>query len=452
MHLHALGTDGCFEAPEDDAQEVRFWPTEQLGGEHLLGTLQRLYADLAECAVDEGEPAEDGVAACVELGLSGLGPGPVRTPPCAIEPMLVSGFGMQLHAAVCVDGRDRKRLERVCRYLLRPPFALGAAARTADGQVRVHFKRPSRNGATYAQMSPGRFLARLCALVPPPGAHTARYYGVLAPRHVLRARVVPTPEATNIPTKQLSLFVPQGQLELAADTGPALDKQLLDVAPDRLSWMSLLARVFRFDVSVFQRCQGPMRVEGSESTGWRTQVRRLPRADDREQRRHHRGTRGQGAGELVDQTPMNAAFGDRSLREELWRLVEEVCSPLGGTRVHELGPGPRVFSLLEGRILVHDFDGDGLPDIVGLNDAVIGTEDFAVARNLGQRHFRLSRASPCSFMPPSVSMVATESVSNGSVAICCVPRLRSVPCSGPPTDRSASTSRSPAEVEPRVPG
>jgi hypothetical protein len=42
--------------------------------------------------------------------------------------MLVSAFGMQLHAAVTVDGRDRKRLERVCRYLLRPPFAHDAVS------------------------------------------------------------------------------------------------------------------------------------------------------------------------------------------------------------------------------------------------------------------------------------------------------------------------------------
>ncbi len=54
--------------------------------------------------------------------------------------------------------------------------------RTADGQVRVHFKKPSRNGATYAQMNPERFLARLCALVPVSGAHTVPYYGVLAAR------------------------------------------------------------------------------------------------------------------------------------------------------------------------------------------------------------------------------------------------------------------------------
>lgn len=43
--------------------------------------------------------------------------------------------------------------------------------------------------------------------------------------------------------KQLSLFVPQGQFELAAITEPALDKQLLDAAPPRLLWMSLPANV-----------------------------------------------------------------------------------------------------------------------------------------------------------------------------------------------------------------
>ncbi len=58
VHLHALLTDGCFEAPDDkgpdgrgpddDAQEVRFLPAKQLAGDHLLRTLQRLHADLAE--------------------------------------------------------------------------------------------------------------------------------------------------------------------------------------------------------------------------------------------------------------------------------------------------------------------------------------------------------------------------------------------------------------------
>ncbi len=57
-------------------------------------------------------------------------------------------------------------------------------------------------------MTPHTFLARLCALVPPPGAHTVRYYGVLAGHHALRARIIPRPEEPP-PRKQLALFVPQ---------------------------------------------------------------------------------------------------------------------------------------------------------------------------------------------------------------------------------------------------
>ena len=48
-----------------------------------------------------------------------------------------------------VDGRVRRRLERVCRYLLRPPFALDAVQRTLTGGT-VHFKKPDWFGATFA--------------------------------------------------------------------------------------------------------------------------------------------------------------------------------------------------------------------------------------------------------------------------------------------------------------
>lgn len=81
------------------------------------------------------------MAACVQLAL------PLRAP--ASTPLCEPPPASPLHAAVTVDGRDRNRLERLCRYMLRPPFALDAIERTADGQVRVHFKKPNRFGATY---------------------------------------------------------------------------------------------------------------------------------------------------------------------------------------------------------------------------------------------------------------------------------------------------------------
>ena len=42
--------------------------------------------------------------------------------------------------------------------------------------------------------------------------------------------------------------------------------QLRDAAPSRLPWMTLLARVFRVDISVCSRCCGPMRVTRAVTT------------------------------------------------------------------------------------------------------------------------------------------------------------------------------------------
>ena len=266
VHLHALVTDGCFDA--SDPNEPRFRALAGLADEHLVRTLQRVRADIttfeSECDDDGDHEVDAAMAACVQLALPLRPATPSSRESAPASPLLVTAFGMQLHAAVTVDGRDRSRLERLCRYLLRPPFAQDAVQRTPDGQVRVHFKKPTRSGATYAQMTPDTFLARLCALVPPPGAHTVRYYGVLAGHHALRSRIIHRPEEQP-PPKQLALFVPHGTLELPAIT-TLLESQLRAAAPHRLSWMTLLARVFRVDISVCPRCAGPMRVTRAVTT------------------------------------------------------------------------------------------------------------------------------------------------------------------------------------------
>ena len=89
VHLHTLVTDGCFEDPDDCAQEVRFWPTEQLAGDHLLSALLRLHADLAESALDEGEPPEDGVAEVGRWSTSGALYGRCGCPPA--DPLASEG-------------------------------------------------------------------------------------------------------------------------------------------------------------------------------------------------------------------------------------------------------------------------------------------------------------------------------------------------------------------------
>jgi hypothetical protein len=142
---------------------------------------------------------------------------------------------------------------------LRPAFAEDAVVALADGEVRVHFKRPTRTGATSTTMSRQRFVARLCALVPPPGFHMVRYYGVLAARHVLRPAIVPQSAIEPAP-KQLAMFLPSGEFEHPATSPAALGEQCRVRAPSSISWARLLARVFAVDITRCARCGGPMRV------------------------------------------------------------------------------------------------------------------------------------------------------------------------------------------------
>jgi hypothetical protein len=60
-----------------------------------------------------------------------------------------------------------------------------------------------------------------------------RYFGVLANRHALRPRIVPDDHAHDDEPKQLALFLPRNDHELAAITQPLRDEQLRDRPPAR---------------------------------------------------------------------------------------------------------------------------------------------------------------------------------------------------------------------------
>ena len=98
--------------------------------------------------------------------------------------------GFDLHAELCVPADRRDRLERLCRYVLRPPVAQDRFGLTADGHVRLTLKRPWANGTTHLEFEPLDLLARLAALTPRPRINLVLYHGVLAPRAAWRALVV----------------------------------------------------------------------------------------------------------------------------------------------------------------------------------------------------------------------------------------------------------------------
>src|SRR2546425_1908323 len=64
------------------------------------------------------------------------------TPRCAAT------MGFTLHANVAVPARDRHRLERLCRYVARPPVATDRLERLPDGRLLYHLRHRWRDGTT----------------------------------------------------------------------------------------------------------------------------------------------------------------------------------------------------------------------------------------------------------------------------------------------------------------
>jgi len=99
--------------------------------------------------------------------------------------------GFSLHAGVWVAANDRERLEHLCRYVARPPFAAQRLKWSRHGRIlyelrkRVPFETTHRvvsiplrgtgayrrDGTTHMVFEPEELLARLAALVPPPRMH-----------------------------------------------------------------------------------------------------------------------------------------------------------------------------------------------------------------------------------------------------------------------------------------
>ncbi len=107
-------------------------------------------------------------------------------------------------------GRDRKRLERLCRYIARPPLSLERLESHPDGRVRIRFKSAWKDGTHSVLLEPLDFISRLCALIPPLRFHMLRYHGVLAGHSRDRAEVVPSETLED----ESALETKQGLLQL----------------------------------------------------------------------------------------------------------------------------------------------------------------------------------------------------------------------------------------------
>jgi len=158
----------------------------------------------------------------------------------------VRAGGFSLHAGIDIDPGQRQKLERLCRYVSRPPVAVDRMALTASGQLRYSLKTPYRDGTTHIVLEPLDLMARLAALVPPPRMHLTRFHGVFASHSKLRAAVTPAGRGKG----------KKPPAEEGTDK-PATPRHVA------MNWAKRLKRVFGIDIEACARCGGKLRVIAS---------------------------------------------------------------------------------------------------------------------------------------------------------------------------------------------
>ena len=159
--------------------------------------------------------------------------------------------GFDLHAGVVVPAGQPERLERVCRYALRPPVAADRLHVTADGQVVLELRHQWADGTRHLVFDPIEFLGRLAVLVPRPRINLLLYYGVLGPRAAWRRQAVRHAAAGGA-SDTAAAEAPLYPAEASAEACPSR-------AGGRL-WADLMRRSFGFDVLACPRCGGRLRL------------------------------------------------------------------------------------------------------------------------------------------------------------------------------------------------
>ncbi len=244
VHIHALVLDGVF-AP-DGAGGVRFCPVEPMGADDVASLLTTI----------EGRIEKLLASRCVPVRRWGDAIDLPDPPPLGRWHARQHGF--DLHAGIVVPAGARDRLERLCRYALRPPVGQDRLQLTPDGKAVLELRRRWTDGTTHLHptaqetrggdpglvFEPVELLERLAALTPRPRINWVLYHGVLAPRSIWRKSIVPPVSIAG---------GAKGETEAAAcadDSGPD------GVRSCNRGWADLMQRSFGFDVLACPRCPG----------------------------------------------------------------------------------------------------------------------------------------------------------------------------------------------------
>ncbi|MCH2107968.1 MAG: transposase [Polyangiaceae bacterium] len=158
----------------------------------------------------------------------------------------VRGGEFNIHVGEPASGKEER--EQLIRYCARAPLSLERLSISEDDKVVYQLKHPI-GGKTHRVMSPEQFLARLCALIPPPRHPLVRFHGVFAPASKWREEAV-TFARTDEPAKSSNKFPHK-------ECAPVVEK---NVERPHLDWATLLKRVYNID-ALRCECGGQIRFE-----------------------------------------------------------------------------------------------------------------------------------------------------------------------------------------------
>src|SRR5213596_3782385 len=107
--------------------------------------------------------------------------------------------GFSVFAGEPLSPRDPEQLERLARYITRPPLAADSLRRH-EGSIEITTRPDPRTGSTHRLFDPLDWIHAVTAHIPERGRHCVRYYGALANRHNRRK-----PSANSKPRRHRTL-------------------------------------------------------------------------------------------------------------------------------------------------------------------------------------------------------------------------------------------------------
>jgi len=146
--------------------------------------------------------------------------------------------GFSLHANTAINSLQRDRLSQLIEYVARGPLSNERLQIREDGNVMLQLKSKWADGTSHLLFTPGEFIEKLAALIPPQRSHLVRWAGVFAPNSPYRKDITLRPAAK----KGFNFTEAEATAQRKNDT-----------------WSKMLARVFRIDVLRCASCGGHLR-------------------------------------------------------------------------------------------------------------------------------------------------------------------------------------------------